>query len=55
MCDQTQAYTWEQLVKLYRLTMPAANTQPSYSVGPTDEIGVILTAGDSNHDFTRML
>ena len=45
MCGRfTQMYTWEQLVALYRLTMPPVNTQPSYNVCPTDQIDVILPA-----------
>ena len=55
MCGRfTQAYTWEQLVRLYRLTMPAVNTQPSYNVCPTDQVDVILPAADGGHDFARM-
>jgi putative SOS response-associated peptidase YedK len=45
MCGRfTQAYTWEELVALYRLTMPPVNTQPSYNVCPTDPIDMILPA-----------
>jgi putative SOS response-associated peptidase YedK len=55
MCGRfTQAYTWEQLVRLYRLTMPAVNTQPSYNVCPTDQIDVILPTAEGSHDFARM-
>jgi putative SOS response-associated peptidase YedK len=56
MCGRfTQAYTWEQLVRLYRLTMPPVNTQPSYNVCPTDQVDVILPAADGGgHDFARM-
>ena len=55
MCGRfTQAYTWEQLVRLYRLTMPAVNTQPSYNVCPTDQVDVILPAAAGSHDFARM-
>jgi putative SOS response-associated peptidase YedK len=41
----TQNYTWDELVALYRLTMPSVNTQPSYNVCPTDPIEVILPMG----------
>jgi putative SOS response-associated peptidase YedK len=56
MCGRfTQAYTWEQLVRLYRLTMPPVNTQPSYNVCPTDQVDVILPAADGGgRDFARM-
>jgi putative SOS response-associated peptidase YedK len=55
MCGRfTHAYTWEQLVRLYRLTMPAVNTQPSYNVCPTDQIDAILPATDGGHDFASM-
>jgi putative SOS response-associated peptidase YedK len=43
MCGRfTQNYTWDELVALYRLTMPPVNTQPSYNVCPTDPIDIIL-------------
>ena len=55
MCGRfTQAYTWEQLVRFYRLTMPAVNTQPSYNVCWTDQIDVILPAAKGSHEFARM-
>jgi putative SOS response-associated peptidase YedK len=54
MCGRfTQAYTWEELVALYRLTMPPLNTQPSYNVCPTDPIDVILPAEEGSHGFAR--
>jgi putative SOS response-associated peptidase YedK len=54
MCGRfTQAYTWEQLVALYRLTMPPVNTQPSYNVCPTDPIDMILATEDGSHSFAR--
>jgi putative SOS response-associated peptidase YedK len=37
MCGRfTQAYTWRELVSLYRLTQPAVNLQPHYNVAPTE-------------------
>jgi putative SOS response-associated peptidase YedK len=55
MCGRfTQSYTWEQLVRLYRLTMPPQNTQPSYNVCPTDPVHVILPAEGGGHEFARM-
>ena len=54
MCGRfTQAYTWEQLVTLYRLTMPPVNTQLSYNVCPTDQIGIIMPDGDGGRAFAR--
>ena len=33
MCGRfTQAYTWQELVALYRLTVPASNLQPRYNI-----------------------
>jgi putative SOS response-associated peptidase YedK len=54
MCGRfTQTYTWEQLVGLYRLTMPPVNTQPSYNVCPTDPIDIILPVEDGSRGFAR--
>jgi putative SOS response-associated peptidase YedK len=54
MCGRfTQAYTWEQLVALYRLTMPPVNTQPSYNVCPTDQIDLVMLDQDGGRAFTR--
>jgi putative SOS response-associated peptidase YedK len=39
MCSHfTQAYTWQELVALYRLTVPATNMQPRYNIAPTTTI-----------------
>lgn len=42
----TYTLTWEELVRLYRLTLdqPARNTQPRYNVCPTDPIDAIVAA-----------
>jgi putative SOS response-associated peptidase YedK len=54
MCGRfAQAYTWEQLVALYRLTMPPVNTQPSYNVCPTDQIDLVMLDKDGGRAFTR--
>ena len=45
MCGRfTYKLTWEELVRLYRLTLdqPARNTQPRYNVCPTDPIDTIV-------------
>jgi len=43
MCGRfTQAYTWRELVALYRLTQPAVNLQPRYNIAPTTTIDVII-------------
>jgi putative SOS response-associated peptidase YedK len=42
MCGRfTQAYTWQELVALYRLAQPAVNLQARYNVCPTDPIDVV--------------
>src|SRR5262245_46190984 len=46
MCGRfTQAYTWDELQRLYRLTQPARNVRPQYNICPTDPVEVII-AGD---------
>jgi putative SOS response-associated peptidase YedK len=45
MCGRfTYKLTWEELVRLYRLTLdqPARNTQPRYNVCPTDPVDTII-------------
>ena len=45
MCGRfTYKLTWEELVRLYRLTIdqPARNTQPRYNVCPTDPVDTIV-------------
>lgn len=42
MCGRfTQAFTWSELVALYRLTQPARNLRPRYNIAPTTAIEVI--------------
>jgi len=42
MCGRfTQAYTWQELVALYRLTQPAVNLQAHYDIAPTDTVDVV--------------
>ena len=42
MCGRfTQAYTWHELVALYRLTQAAANLQPHYNIATTDSVDVV--------------
>jgi putative SOS response-associated peptidase YedK len=46
MCGRfTQAYTGQELVALYRLTVPAINLQPRYNIAPTTMIDVIVPSG----------
>jgi putative SOS response-associated peptidase YedK len=46
MCGRfTQAYTWRELVALYRLTQPAINLQPRYNIAPTTTIDVVIPRG----------
>ena len=45
MCGRfTYKLTWEELVRLYRLTLdqPARNTQTRYNVCPTDPVDTIV-------------
>jgi putative SOS response-associated peptidase YedK len=45
MCGRfTYKLTWEELVRLYRLTLdqPARNTQARYNVCPTDPVDTIV-------------
>lgn len=45
MCGRfTKIYTWEELVRLYRLTDPymISNLQPRYNICPTTEIDVVV-------------
>ena len=45
MCGRfTYKLTWEELVRLYRLTLdqPAQNTQTRYNVCPTDPVDTIV-------------
>jgi putative SOS response-associated peptidase YedK len=43
MCVRfTQAYTWQELVALYRLSVPAFNVQPRYNIAPTTTIDVVV-------------
>ena len=43
MCGRfTQAYTWRELVALYRLTQPTMNLQPRYNIAPTATIDVLI-------------
>lgn len=48
MCGRfTQHYTWEQLVRLYRLTQPARNLEPHYNIPPTTTIDVVRVHDDA--------
>jgi hypothetical protein len=42
MCGRfTHRYTWREIHRLYSLTSPASNVQPSYNVCPTDTVNVV--------------
>jgi putative SOS response-associated peptidase YedK len=46
MCGRfSQRYTWQRLVALYRLTVPAINLQPRYNIAPTTTIDVVIPRG----------
>jgi putative SOS response-associated peptidase YedK len=43
MCGRfTQAYTWQELVALYRLTQPARNLEPRYNIAPTTIVDAVI-------------
>ena len=49
MCGRfTHRYTWADIHRLYRLTSPASNVQPSYNVCPTDTVNVVTTFQDTH-------
>jgi putative SOS response-associated peptidase YedK len=55
MCGRfTQAYTWRELVALYRLTQPAINLQPHYNIAPTTTIDVVIPRGGECHELVSM-
>ena len=55
MCGRfTQAYTWRELVALYRLTQPAINLQPRYNIAPTTTIDAIVPYGTDRLELMRM-
>ena len=48
MCGRfTHRYTWAEIHRLYRLTSPASNVQPSYNVCPTDTVNVVTSFRDT--------
>ena len=56
MCGRfTNRLTWEELVRLYRLTIqaPPHNLQPRYNICPTDPVDVV-TERDGDREFVRM-
>ena len=56
MCGRfTNKLTWDEIVRLYRLTIkaPPHNLPPRYNICPTDPVDVV-TQRDGNRDFTRM-
>ena len=54
MCGRfTQAYTWCELVALYRLTVPATNLEPRYNVVPTTTVETVI-ARDGEFELSRM-
>jgi len=45
MCGRfTKMYTWEELIRLYRLTVPniPSNLQPRYNICPTTTIDAVV-------------
>lgn len=55
MCGRfTRHHTWEELVRLYRLTQPALNLQPSYNVCPTDTVDTVRATDDAKRELVPM-
>src|SRR3977135_4435206 len=51
MCGRfTHRYSWADIHRLYRLTSPASNVQPSYNVCPTDTVNVVPGYAHSSTD-----
>jgi putative SOS response-associated peptidase YedK len=49
MCGRfTHRYTWREIHRLYSLTSPASNVQPSYNVCPTDTVNVVTRTDGKN-------
>ena len=48
MCGRfTRMYTWQELVALYHLSVPAmTNFQPRYNIRPTDTSDVVIKGSD---------
>jgi putative SOS response-associated peptidase YedK len=38
-------YTWAELVRLYRLSVPISNLQPRYNICPTTTVDAVVAAG----------
>ncbi len=58
MCGRfTYKLTWEELVRLYRLTLDqsARNTQPRYNVCPTDPVDTVVDATESSNSSRQPL
>ena len=56
MCGRfTYRLTWEEIVRLYRLTsdQPARNTQARYNVCPTDPVDTIVE-GEGKRELVSM-
>ena len=55
MCGRfTQHYTWNELVALYRLTVPVSNLQPRYNIAPTTTIEAIIPRGADRLELMPM-
>lgn len=50
----TQAYTWREIVALYRLTQPAVNLQPRYNIAPTTTVDVVIPSGCDRLELAQM-
>jgi hypothetical protein len=43
----THRHTWADIHRMYRLTSPASNVQPSYTVCATDTVNVVTSFQDT--------
>jgi putative SOS response-associated peptidase YedK len=56
MCGRfTQAYTWRELVALYRLTQPAMNLQSRYNIAPTATIDVLIPRNSDQLELWQLV
>lgn len=50
----TQAYTWREIVALYRPTQPAVNLQVRYNIAPITTINVVIPRGADRPELVQM-
>lgn len=50
----TRAYTWREIVALYRLTQPTVNLQARYNIAPTATVNVVIPRGADRLELVQM-